>query len=158
MEVWRQQKMVLKSNDAADELALGFAFFFLNRTNRSGILDGGVIGGQSQDGPWKIDARYNASELISRIAAIAKMRERFSLTNLDAAMFLRSGATQWEPNTLIYCDPPYFVKGRELYYHFYKDRDHEEIADVMDRFAASDGSCPMTTSSKLSGCTRAMTA
>lgn len=131
LDQWHLQKAVLKDGESADELSLGFAFFFLNRTNRSGILNGGVIGGQAQDGPWKIDARYNVPELISRITAIARMRERIALTNIDAAEFLRKGATAWESKTLIYCDPPYYVKGRELYYHFYKNKDHEEIADIM---------------------------
>lgn len=131
LDQWHLQRAVFKAGESADELSLGFAFFFLNRTNRSGILNGGVIGGQAQDGPWKIDARYNIPELMSRITAIARMRERIALTNADAADFLREGTTAWDPKTLIYCDPPYYVKGRDLYYHFYKNEDHEEIAKIM---------------------------
>jgi hypothetical protein len=33
-----------------DDLEVGFATFFLNRTNRSGILNGGIIGGRDQVG------------------------------------------------------------------------------------------------------------
>ena len=72
VKAWDKQKRILKNASDHDDLALGFAMFFLNRTNRSGILNGGVIGGRDQSGPWKIDARYNAKELIFRIESIAK--------------------------------------------------------------------------------------
>ena len=70
---WDRQKKVLAHADDHDDLALGFATFFLNRTNRSGILNGGIIGGRDQTGPWKIDARYNALDLSARIEAIARV-------------------------------------------------------------------------------------
>ena len=62
---WDVQKAVLSHPNDHDDLRLGFATFFLNRTNRSGILNGGIIGGRDQTGPWKIDARFNGPELIT---------------------------------------------------------------------------------------------
>ena len=111
--------------------AVGFATFFLNRTNRSGILNGGVTGGRDQNGPWKIDARYNAAELLRRIQAIARLGGRISLTNLDALEFLAGGVAAWPGNTLIYLDPPYYDKGRELYYDFYQHADHSAVAEFV---------------------------
>lgn len=128
IDVWDVQKKVLISEADHEDLELGFAMFFLNRTNRSGILNGGVIGGRDQTGRWKIDARYNTEELTFRIEAIAKMRARINLTQLDALKFLKSGIQRWPKKTLIYLDPPYYVKGRDLYYHFYKHNDHESIS------------------------------
>jgi DNA adenine methylase len=84
VEQWDRQKKVLANPGHHDVLALGFATFFLNRTNRSGILNGGIIGGRDQTGPWKIDARFNPSELVTRITAIARMRSRIHLTRKDA--------------------------------------------------------------------------
>jgi DNA adenine methylase len=111
---------------------LGFATFYLNRTNRSGILNGGIIGGRDQTGPWKIDARYNARELVRRIEAIAKMGNRIKLTRQDALKFLKNGVSRWPEETLIYLDPPYYVKGRDLYYDFYEHEDHQHIATFMN--------------------------
>jgi len=128
MRVRDKQKHILTNQAEEDDLALGFAMFFLNRTNRSGILNAGVIGGRDQSGPWKIDARYNADELIRRIVAIARMRERIRITRLDALRFLREGCVAWPERTLIYCDPPYYVKGRDLYYDYYEREDHKEVA------------------------------
>jgi len=125
---WDKQKAILLRPDDHDDLTLGFATFYLNRTNRSGILNGGIIGGRAQTGAWKIDARYNAEELIGRIQSIAKMRSRISLTKQDALKFLTTGVKRWRKDTLIYLDPPYYEKGRDLYYDFYNHEDHAKVA------------------------------
>jgi DNA adenine methylase len=128
---WDKQKKVLDDPKGRSEVELGFATFFLNRTNRSGILNGGIIGGRDQTGPWKIDARYNAKELVRRVEAIARLRCQISLTRQDALRFLRAGVLRWPANTLIYLDPPYYVKGRDLYYDFYEHEDHERVANFV---------------------------
>jgi DNA adenine methylase len=128
---WDKQKRIFAAENDHDDLALGFATFFLNRTNRSGILNGGIIGGRDQTGPWKIDARFNRDELIFRIESIAKMKQRICLTRMDALDFLKAGVPKWPAKTLIYLDPPYYVKGRELYYDFYQHEDHEAVAEFV---------------------------
>jgi DNA adenine methylase len=125
---WDRQKRVFANPDGHGYVQLGFATFFLNRTNRSGILNGGIIGGRDQIGPWKIDARYNADELIFRIESIAKMRRRIKLTQSDALALLRRALPKWQRKTLVYVDPPYFERGRELYYDYYEPDDHKALA------------------------------
>jgi DNA adenine methylase len=125
---WRRQKRIFSHPSDHSSLELGFATFFLNRTNRSGILNGGVIGGLDQTGPWKIDARYNADELIFRVESIANLRRRIKLTRSDALALLRHGLPRWDERTLIYLDPPYYERGRELYYDYYQQADHENLA------------------------------
>jgi len=57
VEEWLHQREVYR-NPESDGLDLGFATFFLNRTNRSGIIaNGGVIGGPDPTGPWGIVPR-----------------------------------------------------------------------------------------------------
>jgi DNA adenine methylase len=53
------------------------------------------LGGRDQTGPWKIDARYNAKELVRRIEEIARMRRRIKLTRQDALKFLAAGVAKW---------------------------------------------------------------
>jgi DNA adenine methylase len=130
---WDAQKLVLANASDHNALELGFATFFLNRTNRSGILNGGIIGGRSQTGPWKIDARYNAQELIFRIECIAKLKSRIHLTRQDALKFLGSGSEKWTAKTLIYLDPPYYTKGRDLYYDYYGHVDHKCLAKFVQK-------------------------
>lgn len=130
-ESWAIQKNVLRHYREFDRLAVGFATFFLNRTNRSGILNGGIIGGNSQAGKWKIDARYNAEELAFRVQSIARFRNRITLASRDAAELILDGIEEWPAKTLIYCDPPYYRKGRDLYYDYYEHDDHARIAKIM---------------------------
>jgi len=128
---WDKQKKVFSNLAEHDSTEIGFATFFLNRTNRSGILNGGIIGGRDQSGAWKIDARYNADELIFRVESIAKMKSRIKLTRSDALTFLKNGLPKWPKKTLIYLDPPYYDAGRELYYDFYKPDDHADVAKLI---------------------------
>lgn len=128
VETWDRCKSTFHRADLDEHLELGFATFFLNRTNRSGILNGGIIGGRDQSGPWKIDARFNKSELIERIQRIAMLRSRIQLTNLDAVEFLRTRAEEWSGKTLVYLDPPYFLKGGQLYFNSYGPGDHEDVS------------------------------
>lgn len=131
VEEWDKQKRIFANAADHDALALGFATLYLNRTNRSGILNGGIIGGRDQSGPWKIDARYNASDLAARIVAIGRQSHRIRLSNLDACEFIRRGGKKWPERTLVYLDPPYFVKGRRLYHDYYRPRDHVQVAQAV---------------------------
>lgn len=129
IEEWDRQKEVFRRPEEADYLSLGFSFFFLNRTNRSGILNGGVIGGRAQSGKWKIDARFNKPDLIFRIKKIALLRTRIEISNLDAVKFIQTNAERFSNRTLLYIDPPYFEKGRFLYYDAYRADDHAAVAE-----------------------------
>lgn len=130
MEEWTRQKAVQKASDP-DLLELAFSTFFLNRTNRSGIIAGGAIGGREQGGPWKLDARYNKTELVRRIEKVARYRSRITLSQVDAAEYIRSIISQPLQDSFVYLDPPYYVKGEGLYEHFYRHENHMEIANLV---------------------------
>jgi DNA adenine methylase len=136
VDEWDRQKETFRNQQEHDALAVGFATFYLNRTNRSGILNAGIIGGRAQTGECKIDARYNRAELAKRVAAIADQRDRITLTNEDAAELLTAGSKRWPKKTLIYLDPPYYEKGRDLYYDFYQPEDHADVAEIVCNISA----------------------
>lgn len=129
MDTWYQQKNIIECQDELNPLTLGFATFFLNRTNRSGILKGGVIGGKGQSGQWKLDARFNKQNLINRIRNIAALRHCIKLSNLDALDFIETVCKELPQESLVYLDPPYYVKGKGLYENHYKHEDHITIAN-----------------------------
>lgn len=128
METWAAQREVQSRKDSADVLELGFSTFFLNRTNRSGILRAGVIGGKEQNGNFKIDARFRKDELIKRIQLIAEHNDRIELYQLDAVELLETVVPALPDRTLVYLDPPYYVKGGDLYEHHYQHDDHAAVA------------------------------
>ena len=133
VEEWGRQKAIYKAADLSDLLSLGFATFFLNRTNRSGILNAGPIGGKAQTGNWKIDARYNRSNLIDKIKLISLYKERITVENEDGASIVKKYGN--DKGSFFYIDPPYFVKGAELYLNAFKQSDHQRLADVLAEFA-----------------------
>lgn len=134
IKTWQEQKLIQQDKSNADLLSLGFSTFFLNRTNRSGILKAGVIGGLKQQGAYPITARFNKNELISRIRTIAKYDSDIELHNDDALTLLsRFEHQSFQENLLIYLDPPYYVKGRNLYMSYYRDSDHRDISDQLYR-------------------------
>lgn len=109
-------------------LELGFAAFFLNRTSRSGILAGGAIGGKAQKGNYKLDARYSCEDLISRVRAIGSLKDRITVLGMDALDLLRDCSPGFPRKSIVYLDPPYYVKGSQLYRNYYEHADHEAIA------------------------------
>jgi DNA adenine methylase len=133
VRAWDRQKKIFRNADDHDDLELGFAAFYLNRTNRSGIFNGGIIGGRAQSSEWGIDARYNAKDLVARVEAIASMRDRINVYNQDASEFLRSVVPSLPKRSLIYLDPPYFLKGKALYIDHYEAGDHAAIASLVKK-------------------------
>lgn len=126
---WKKQKAIY-NDPKANLFDLGFATFFLNRTNTSGILDGGLIGGLKQKSKYKINARFNKDALIERIQQIALYKNKISIFNKDGLQLI--GEYLNKKNAFIYLDPPYFEKGATLYLNHYKKEDHEALANKLN--------------------------
>ena len=128
---WHKQRAIFQASDTRLPLQLGFATLFLNRTNRSGILKAGVIGGLDQTGNFKLDCRFNKVDLIRKIRRIGQYRDQISLTSLDALKFIKTTLPKSSKQTLVNLDPPYFGKGPELYTNFYNAEDHVLLAKAV---------------------------
>ncbi len=125
---WEEYKEIQRHYKTVEMLELAKSTFFLNRTNVSGVISGGPIGGVSQCGKYKIDVRFNKSELIKRIQDIARFAHRIHLSNQDGIDFLNSIEKRAD-NIFIYLDPPYYQKGSYLYMNAFKDADHQALAE-----------------------------
>lgn len=135
-EEWDLQKRTFEHERRCAEpdlYRLGFATFYLNRTNRSGILNGGMIGGRAQTSEWGLDARFNRKDLIDRIELLASMRSRIKVTRTDALKLVKSYRKRTLHKTLMYLDPPYYAKGRQLYLDYYRPSDHSAIANSVQK-------------------------
>jgi len=110
-------------------LALGFSAFFLNRTNRSGIIKAaGVIGGINQTGNYKIDCRFQPRRSSGTHYTGEKIQDRIHLSNVDGLRFLNRCEKHLPKDSLLFIDPPYYQKGSSLYTNFYMPKDHEQLA------------------------------
>lgn len=133
IDEWYKQREIQKNKNLASDFDLAFSSFFLNRTNRSGIiLKAGVIGGYAQSGDYKLDCRFNKDGLIAKIERIRKYRHRIHFYNMDAVEFVKMTKSSIPQKKCFYCvDPPYFNKGSTLYTNSYKPEDHAKIAVLL---------------------------
>lgn len=129
IEEWHQQKYIYKDK-CSSEFDRGFATFFLNRTNRSGIIGGGPIGGKEQKGKWKINARFDKDKMIDRIRKISLYRSRIKILNMDGIELMKQIFNM--ENIFVYIDPPYYEKGSSLYLNHYCDSNHIELANFLN--------------------------
>lgn len=135
METWHQSKNIINNIDDNSLIDIAFSTFFLNRTNRSGILKAGVIGGKSQAGTWKMDVRFNKKDLIKRIEKISYFSSKIQVLNYDCIELIEKNIIKNDEVSLFYLDPPYYIKGQDLYRNYYNHNDH---VSVMKAISQSD--------------------
>lgn len=128
IDEWRHQKEIYNTQNKTYSVDLGFAAFYLNRTNRSGILTAGPIGGYKQTGNYLMDARYNRAILIQRIEEIVKYRKQIAIYNKDIRSFINNIIPRYPISSFVYFDPPYYVNGQRLYKNALSPSDHSKIA------------------------------
>ena len=128
MGEWHHTRTVIQHSERHSPAEVAFAFFFQNRTNFSGVIDGGVIGGKAQAGKYKLDARYPKPRLLALIERVATLRDRVQVFNQDALDFMRLAVLPLGLKCFTYCDPPYYVKGKDLYMNAYLRADHERVS------------------------------
>lgn len=127
---WRKQRAVQTNKTNADLLDLGFSTFYLNRTNRSGIINAGVMGGIEQNGNYLMGCRFNKPELIQRIKNIAKRKRNIRLYKKDAIKLIDKIQQEAEKDNIVfYFDPPYYLKASTLYMNHYDDENHKSVSD-----------------------------
>ncbi len=128
---WHRQKAVRDNLDLHNRLEIGFSTFFLNRTNRSGIIDkAGPIGGLNQNGDYPIDCRFNKERLIMQILRISENRNHIKVYNLEALDFIEEVILKTR-KIFVFFDPPYYGKGPGLYTNFYSHGDHANLANAI---------------------------
>ena len=134
VEEWYRQRKVCQDADTSKPFELGFATFYLNRCNRSGVITGAApIGGYAQEGEWKIGARFYRDSLTARVRALGNLRDQIHVTGMDAREFLvqRLPRGRDRERVFVYLDPPYHAQGGRLYLNSYENEDHKRLADYL---------------------------
>ena len=133
IDEWNRQKSIFNIGFNDNEIEYAFSVFYLNRTNVSGIIKGGVIGGLKQNGKYKINARFNKDTLIERIKKISDYRDKIDVTNFDACELIENGYLNKYRKVIINLDPPYVIKGKELYKNSFTKSDHEKLCNSLKK-------------------------
>lgn len=134
IDEWKKQKQIYTNGTSCNDFNLGFATFFLNRTNRSGIIQGGAIGGLLQNGDWKIDARFNKNDLEKRIRRIAEHKNSIKIYNKDVKSLIVNILPKYSNDSFVYFDPPYFNKGKQLYKNYFEINHHKQIEKYISQY------------------------
>lgn len=132
IDSWFYYREIYRNSSTNEILELAKATFFLNRTNISGVIKGGVIGGFQQSGKYKINARFNKADLIARIQNISNFKQCITVSNLDGIDFIKKLENKNE-DIFIYLDPPYYKKGAELYMNYFSKTDHMNLSEHVHR-------------------------
>ena len=132
VEQWLYYKQIQSNYKTVDSFELAKSTFFLNRTNVSGVITGGIIGGIKQEGKYKIDVRFNKKDLINRINDISRFSKRIHLYNMDGVDFVKE-LERMRKSIFIYLDPPYYKKGSDLYMNAFHDNDHRLLASKVKK-------------------------
>ena len=133
INVWREQKKIY-NNPLSTTKELAFATLFLNRTNRSGIIEGGPIGGMDQSGFWNVKARFTKDTIIARLKKIKEFKDKIKVRNLDGIILLMQlEKNKKRNNYFIFLDPPYYQKGKSLYLNHYIDKDHKKLSKFLKK-------------------------
>lgn len=133
LDEWRIHREVCTFPTGKDQRDVGFSAFYMNRCNRSGVLNGGPIGGYEQKGEWRLNVRFSKQALAERVLEISRLRERIFVSNIDAVDFLKNRLPKGHgrKNAFVYLDPPYVIKGQRLYMNAYEPGDHGLIAQYV---------------------------
>ncbi len=122
------------TNSVADD---GFYKLALHRMSVSGFgrMAGGPIGGKGQDGNYTVGCRWNPAAIEQAIYNARETLRKFKnlrITNLHFRDVLAEAADA----SLVYLDPPYYVKGGQLYAHNMSHEEHAELASLLHETAA----------------------
>ncbi len=130
LEEWQRQREIYYGDNKRYSLDFAFSAFFLNRTNHSGILSAGPIGGQEQN-DWKLDVRFVKDKLARQIIRIGERKNDIKVCNRDVMTFIRNNLQRMEQDAFVYFDPPYYKKGRKLYKNFFTPELHRALHDLI---------------------------
>lgn len=115
--------ITIDSFDSLQDKNDALSAILLNRWSFSGIRGAGPIGGRSQTGAYKIGCRFNPGTLSKLLQDIRREYQGVVVTNLDFRDI------ECLPRDVVYLDPPYVLKGGQLYPCSMSERDHRDLSE-----------------------------
>lgn len=127
-------KEELKNNKFSDIIELAFKKIVIHQISYSGLgtKSGGPLGGIDQESKYKINCRWSAKTLNKNIDNINKLLKTTkiinnSCTDLDFEDVIEDNLN----HSILYLDPPYYLKGTELYQCAFSESDHIRLSKAL---------------------------
>ena len=108
----------------------GFKKIAIHQTSYSGLgtKSGGPLGGREQKSKYKIDCRWSPDYICKKID---KLHQLFSCFDIKCTCTDFADVIGYAGDALLYLDPPYYVKGNDLYQHGLSEQDHCRLAEAL---------------------------
>jgi DNA adenine methylase len=118
-----------------DEIVdIGFKKLAIHQISYSGLgtKSGGPLGGVEQKSKYKIDCRWSPDYICKKVDKLHSQFKTIEVqgdgcTNLDFSSLIEDTSC----DSLLYLDPPYYVKGNDLYQCGFTSKDHERLASAL---------------------------
>jgi len=110
----------------------GFNKVALHRMSVSGFgkMAGGPIGGRNQTGDYTVGCRWTPASIEQAIGSANEVLRRFESLRITNIHF-RDVLAECGSKHFVYLDPPYYVKGGQLYAHNMSHDEHVELAEIL---------------------------
>jgi DNA adenine methylase len=133
-----EQWKYFRANSFHTDRERAIACIFLNRTSFSGILAGttGPIGGYAQQSVYKINCRFNITQIVKRIRQAASLKNRVCFVKTAEWHKTISAPVKlgYKPTDIFYyLDPPFYNKASELYRYYFDDGQHKQLKSVLSK-------------------------
>ena len=109
---------------------VGFKKLAIHQISYSGlgVKSGGPLGGKEQKSKYKIDCRWSPNYMEKKLKNVHEQFKGITrVTNSDFSAMIEDVSVK----AFIYLDPPYYVKGGELYHHSFGEADHIRMAEML---------------------------
>ena len=119
--------------DTEEEVAqVGFNKLALHQITYSGLglKSGGPLGGVAQLSKYKVDCRWSPAYICKKINTVHKVFSNKEVIHEACTSYdFEKIITDTSMKALLYLDPPYFVKGSQLYHESFTHQDHTRLCE-----------------------------
>jgi DNA adenine methylase len=123
------RQTILDGYKGCDLLEAAWLLLRVNRLAYSGICKANPLGGKNGSRKMLVQ-RWKPENLCKRIRRIHEMGDNIEIYNIDACELIEE--MYWDENAVLFIDPPYFRKGKQLYVNYYEREDHLELSWLLD--------------------------